>query len=276
MKISLTVFLLSTALAASAFAGSLGGPAPFRNSSPLATGTDGTYNASFRGTNLSGIFRFSIQEGGQIGGVVLPSISGPRPDPGTANPVVVTTATYTSRYNVWVAWYEGIAYRGLTDAAIMDGAVSGVLAVQAPPTTDLFQPGMLQPQAFQNYLPRTISGIFDGATTNQQIFSIFPPQTFGSPLAINSVLQSGEFRGKLDTKSPVGEMKGTGRFAVVRDSGLDPTRPAGAQSSTAANVYATDITRAANNPRYQAEYVDFRWKGARVQSGNPNLTFARF
>ncbi|MCX7712199.1 MAG: hypothetical protein N2035_00810 [Chthoniobacterales bacterium] len=296
MKNLLLLALSALLLSPAAYAGSLGGPAPFRNGSPISTGTDGTYNAAFRGQNLSGIFRFSIQEGSQTGGIVLPSISGPRPDPSQANAYTVTVATYSSRFNTWVAWYEGIAYRGLTDAAITQGTVSGVLAVQISPSTDLPQPGRFAPVAFSNFLPSIYSSIVNGTALvvqdgNPPVTTIFStaanrtvsinaalsaPQTWGAPLAINSVLQSGEFHGILVQKSPYGEIKGKGRFAVVRDGGLDPNRPAGALSSLDATIYASDITRAANNPRYRSEYVDFTWKGARVQSANPNLTFARF
>jgi len=106
--------LFGAALPASA--GSFGGPAPFRNGSPLATGTDGLYNASLRGTNLSGVFRFLISEGAQNS-----------PD---------TTS------NTWVAFYQGNIIRGITDAAIIENKVSGTLDPLNPPSNQGIRPGI--------------------------------------------------------------------------------------------------------------------------------------
>jgi len=47
----------------SMLAGGFGGPGPFRNQSPLPTGIDGVYQASARGTNLTGVIGFGIANG---------------------------------------------------------------------------------------------------------------------------------------------------------------------------------------------------------------------
>jgi hypothetical protein len=112
----IALVLFGAALPASA--GSFGGPAPFRNGSPLATGTDGLYNASLRGTNLSGVFRFSISKGSQN---LLD------PDPIS---------------NTWVAFYQGNIIRGNTDAAIIENKVSGTLDPLIPRPDQGIQPGI--------------------------------------------------------------------------------------------------------------------------------------
>lgn len=117
MKTAASLFataLLFSILSASA--GGFGGPGPFRNNSPLPTGTDGTYNASLRGANLSGVFRFTISNGSQGGDLIVPPAVGGR----------VSAGTYT-RPNTWVAFYQGNVVRGLTDAAIVENKVSGTL-----------------------------------------------------------------------------------------------------------------------------------------------------
>lgn len=58
-----TFALLATAVAS--HAGSFGGPPPFTDLSPLQSGIDGSYQATARGTNLTGIIRFAYQNGVQ-------------------------------------------------------------------------------------------------------------------------------------------------------------------------------------------------------------------
>jgi len=92
--------LLVIFLAATAHAGSMGGPPPFTNGSPLPSGTDGTYVAIARASNLTGSFKFVIQDGAQ------------------------TTSTTA---NSWVFFIEGNVYKGTTQAVISQSKVSGVL-----------------------------------------------------------------------------------------------------------------------------------------------------
>lgn len=92
--------LLLAFTAATAHAGSFGGPPPFTNGSPLQSGVNGAYQASARGSNLSGVITFTYS-----GGVQSTSFTG----------------------NTWVIFYQGQVYSGSTDAAINDSNISGVL-----------------------------------------------------------------------------------------------------------------------------------------------------
>lgn len=57
--------LATLGTAATSQAGSFGGPGPFSNLSPLTSGIDGSYQATARGENLTGIIRFAYQNGVQ-------------------------------------------------------------------------------------------------------------------------------------------------------------------------------------------------------------------
>ncbi len=96
----LPVLSLSLAAAFNAHAGGFGGPGPFRNGSPLPTGTDGIYSAVANGTNLTGLFSFAIRGGIQTEG---------------------------SRGNSWVFFVDGQTVRGTTSATVGNGKVVGVL-----------------------------------------------------------------------------------------------------------------------------------------------------
>jgi len=81
-------------------AGNMFGPAPFRNGSPLVTGVDGTYQATARSENVTGIFRFAYSGGSQ-----------------TAN----------ARQNSWVFFVNGQVLRGTVEAALDNSSLSGIL-----------------------------------------------------------------------------------------------------------------------------------------------------
>lgn len=76
------------------------GPPPFSNGSPLVTGVDGSYQASARAQNVTGIFRFQYSGGRQ---------------------------TATNRENSWVFFVNGQVQRGAVTASIGEGKISGVL-----------------------------------------------------------------------------------------------------------------------------------------------------
>jgi hypothetical protein len=78
------------------------GPAPFRNGSPLASGTDGTYQAVASGTNLTGIFSWVISGGVQLGGA-------------------------TNNNNGWIFFVDGDVVSGSTAVNVSDGKITGVL-----------------------------------------------------------------------------------------------------------------------------------------------------
>jgi hypothetical protein len=62
MKIA-AAFLVFLAAALNVHASA--GPPPFTNGSPLITGVDGSYQATARGKNLTGVFRFTYVNGSQ-------------------------------------------------------------------------------------------------------------------------------------------------------------------------------------------------------------------
>ena len=49
------------------------GPPPFTNGSPLVSGVDGSYQATARGRNLTGVFRFTYANGVQTSSPRLPT-----------------------------------------------------------------------------------------------------------------------------------------------------------------------------------------------------------
>lgn len=81
-------------------AGGFGGPPPFTNGSPLISGVDGTYQASVRGNNLSGVIRFTYSSG-------------------------VQTTAFSG--NSWMIFFEGQVFSGSTEVAINNGSLAGVL-----------------------------------------------------------------------------------------------------------------------------------------------------
>jgi hypothetical protein len=76
------------------------GPAPFRNDSPLASGTDGIYQAVATAPNLTGLFSWAILDGIQ-----------------TSEP----------QNNKWVFFVDGQLLSGTTAANVSDGKIAGVL-----------------------------------------------------------------------------------------------------------------------------------------------------
>jgi hypothetical protein len=265
MKLTLSLLAISICGLATGMAGGFGGPGPFRNNSPLPTGTDGLYNASMRGDNLAGIFRFSITNGSQGGDVTTP------------NPTVLG-GVYSTRTNSWVAWYEGIVYRGLTDAAIIDGNVAGVLDVMAAPAAQQNQPtspvtGTITETTGESFEEDNTSPTTTTAITitnpNGTVTTIGPgtgtittaversnSQTINTPIVfppgINTTLMGGEFSGSIDLNSPTGSMKGSGKFVVIENRGT---------------VNSELEPRGPNDPQFVADEVNFKWRGARVFSG---------
>lgn len=83
-----------------AYAGGFGGPGPFRNGSPLPSGTDGTYQATARATNMTGVMSWTISDGVQVD---------------------------TSTGADWVFFVDGQVLSGSISAVISDGRVAGVM-----------------------------------------------------------------------------------------------------------------------------------------------------
>jgi len=93
-------FLLLAFSAATVHAGSFGGPPPFKNGSPLQSGTDGVYQAVASATNLTGLFSWTISDGVQTGG---------------------------KTNNGWIFFVDGELLSGTTSANVSEDKVAGVL-----------------------------------------------------------------------------------------------------------------------------------------------------
>jgi hypothetical protein len=76
------------------------GPAPFRNGSPLTSGTDGIYQAVATAPNLTGVFSWAISSGSQ---------------------------TATAKDNKWIFFVDGQVITGATVANVSEGKISGIL-----------------------------------------------------------------------------------------------------------------------------------------------------
>jgi len=128
-------------------AGGFGGPPPFTNGSPLVTGIDGSYQASARGKNLSGVFRFTYSNQTQSSTVSDSTVLNPDgilSDPG----------------NDYVFFVNGVTYRGLTQASITQSHVSGVFDNGAANIANLVQSS--GGSTFGVGLTTFMSGYFDG------------------------------------------------------------------------------------------------------------------
>lgn len=114
MKVAVSLFALifTTVLAQ---AGSFGGPPPFTNGSPLITGVDGSYQATARNTNLTGIFRFTYINGRQTSAADFPAFDDS------------IETLMLDPYNDYVFFVNGLSYRGLVQANINGGSIGGVL-----------------------------------------------------------------------------------------------------------------------------------------------------
>jgi hypothetical protein len=89
-------FVLSSTLS---HAGNMFGPAAFRNGSPLVSGNDGTYQATARAQNVTGIFRFAYSGGSQ-----------------TSDPAK----------NNWIFFINGQIQKGTVQANLSDSNLDGV------------------------------------------------------------------------------------------------------------------------------------------------------
>lgn len=96
----LSVLLGLLATSSLTLAGSFGGPAPFSDGSPLASGNDGIYQATARGQNISGIISFAYSNGAQ---------------------------TTFAPQNRWSFFTAGQVVSGETTAAIRGATIEGIL-----------------------------------------------------------------------------------------------------------------------------------------------------
>jgi len=160
----------------SAFSSMAMGPGPFSSGSPLASGNDGTYQASARGTNLAGVIRFAVQSGSQLFG------SG-----------IITPGVAQQGLNSWAMFFEGKLYTGLTDASVSGSNITGVLSAPAS-------------------VPRAITNLQSegGIVISDPTTGLFPADAL-----IRGQNLSGFFEATLDQKSPMGSFSGNGEVAVT-------------------------------------------------------------
>jgi len=198
MNRTLLICLYIAIVAPVSYAGNFG-PAPFRNGSPLVSGVDGTYQATARAENLTGIFRFAYSGGSQ---------------------------TQADNQNSWIFFVNGQVQRGQVVASINQSSLNGILDPNSIRTTN--ESGTISlPYVFisQNNLAagefegklqlKSPSGAFSGsglmrglnATTNTviginelvdpspQAGEIAVTQTNYSTTASSTAVQSFKFRG---------------------------------------------------------------------------------
>jgi hypothetical protein len=99
MKLPLILLASLSFLPFAANAGNMFGPAPFRNGSPLVSGNDGTYQATARAQNVTGIFRFAYSGGSQTS------------DPATNN---------------WIFFINGEIQKGTVQANLSESSLDGI------------------------------------------------------------------------------------------------------------------------------------------------------
>jgi len=105
------VSLLAVFTVATAHAGAFGGPTSLNTSTE--TGAVGTYQATVRGSNLSGILRFAYTANGN-------------PTNTAANP------------SIYVFFMDGMLVTGTVDAAIMSAKIAGILETGTVAVTSPF------------------------------------------------------------------------------------------------------------------------------------------
>ncbi len=213
MKRSIALLLLAFASATIAQAGSIGGPPPFTNGSPLPSGVNGTYQASARGNNLSGVISFTYSGG-------------------------IQTSTFFGSGNAWVIFYEGQVYSGTTDAAIMDGNISGVLET-----------------SFSTPVSRTSSTSTSSSTSNPFASS----SRFTSTVLAALARPSGYFNAKLDNNSATGSFKGKGVLSGVFSTTNTSTGTDFSGGNSTSGSTTTVTTQTINAP--------FKVKGVRLTTG---------
>ncbi|MDX2080330.1 MAG: hypothetical protein SFU53_06055 [Terrimicrobiaceae bacterium] len=133
-RLALAAAIATLASSGAALAGGFGGPPPFTNGSPLITGVDGSYQATARAKNLTGVFRFQYSGG---------------------------TQTSSQQQNNWVFFIGGQIQRGSVVANVGNGSVNGVLDSLASGTSTNSNGTISLPIIFLN-ANNSSSGEFSG------------------------------------------------------------------------------------------------------------------
>jgi hypothetical protein len=229
MKIPAALLIL---IVASEYLHASAGPPPFTNGSPLVSGVDGSYQATARGRNLTGVFRFTYSGGRQTSNPRLP----------TGNSVA---SLLTDPYNDYVFFVEGVVFRGLVQANINVNSVAGVLdngGANVPNFGGESNPTPT-PTASPTASP---SPAASPSPTPQQSST----QNF---LRINAFM-NGFFNGTIDQNSPYASFHGKGEVTVTAftdtsDGGFAPTgffevkfRFSGVRNATGTTTSSTTTT----------------------------------
>jgi len=196
MKVAFSLFTL-VFTAALAHAGGFGGPPPFTNGSPLNSGVAGSYQATARATNLTGVFRFTYINGRQASATDFP----------TFNENIETLLV--DPYNDYVFFVDGIAYRGLVQANINTSSLGGVLDNGAANV----------PNYFANVGDVEADGITTGPVIDETTIipgtQIIDGTGIEVPVTAAGASMAGNFNGNFDTSSAYYSFKGTGQAAVT-------------------------------------------------------------
>lgn len=162
MKLPVLCSFALLAVSAASQAGSFGGPPPFTDLSPLQSGIDGSYQATARGPNLTGVIRFAYQNG------------------------VQSPIASANQYAIFV---NGIVVSGGVTAAIVNKDIDGVLGGQefTVPTNESGQTEL--PLVFIVRGNRA-NGSFSGTIDLEDRMSAFNGEGFlsSSPDETNSVI----------------------------------------------------------------------------------------
>lgn len=121
MKKLLFPLAISSALLAQSFAGSFG-PGPWASGAYYPGGTDGKYQASVTGNNISGVIGFSIREGspGTLSTDTQNNQGSEEDDASASTIQAATTAStvFDQTQNYFVIFVEGRTYTGLAVASV--------------------------------------------------------------------------------------------------------------------------------------------------------------
>jgi len=211
-----TVYALIFLVVSMTFAKASAGPPPFTNGSPLVSGVDGSYQATVRGTNLSGIIRFSYLSGNQ------------------------TTTTAANSYAIFV---DGQAYSGDVQAAINTDNVGGVLetstAINSNTASGVFNGSMDQDSPYATFSGNGSLTVVNGTTTFTDSTSSASSSSNGSALGnANSAGTTSSTSGNVAASTAITTVNaaGTGGSAVV------DTGSASASTEAAVSAEATTTT----------------------------------
>jgi hypothetical protein len=237
--------LLVLVLASQYLHASAGSP-PFKNGSPLVSGVDGKYQATARGKNLTGVFRFTYANGSQTSSPQLPT--------GNSVPDLLTDP-----YNDYVFFVEGQVYRGLVQANINVGSVAGVLDNGA---AGLFNGGSLSPSSTTTAAPTASPTASPTATPTASP----TPQTTSltqTSAVNNQLFMSGFFNGCIDQNSPFACFSGRGEVTV----NVVVQNPVQTSDVTSSVFNADQVVQ-------QVSVVKFKFHGVRNATGTFTTTTA--